>query len=179
MQPFSSHYISWITFAVAVVLWAAVGYFVWTISSASKERLARIVAKEQEATMYDEILRLRSIARETEGARRNLEEFAGANVVEVLDTVEALSYSVGAPVKIGQALSTPANPISPINTASFLVETSGTFSQMTHAAALLETLPLSTSLEELHLELVAMAGGKSSWHLVARIRFLTTFDFSS
>ena len=127
----------------------------------------------------DPALRLHALARETKDARTRLEQLSDSNLVEILDTIEGLSREVGVPVEIGQALSASSDPTSPITNASFVIEATGTFAQVIHAAALLESLPLPSSLEELHLELLPAARGRSSWHMVVRLQFFTTADFSS
>ncbi len=134
---------------------------------------------DQESSAYTESLNLRSLARQTEGGRASLEAIASADVVDILDTVEALSRDVGIAIEVRQALSGAVDEASSVRTATFVVETKGSFSQVVHAAALLESLPLPSSLEELYFELTPAASGKSTWYMVARMNFYTTTDISS
>src|SRR3989344_1658563 len=177
-SPFAQQF-SWIALAAAVALWVCVGYFVWTTFSASSERLSKLAATDQEVTKYTDVLRLRTLARETQDARARLEGAVSADVVEIIDSVDALAQDVGIPIKVGQALSS-SDISSPVHAATSVEEGAGSFAQVLHAVALLESLPIPSFLEELYLELLPAAPGKKSlWHLVARIRFLTTSDISS
>lgn len=175
--PFS-RWGSWVALLAAFALWAGVGYFAWTIADAAEEHRAIIASMEQEELEHATALRLHALARETKDMRTRLEQISNSDLVEILDTIEALARDTRIPIGIGQAPSIVSTESSPIRIASFVIEAQGTFSQVVQVIALLETLPIPSTLDELQLEQQAGAEGKSakSWHLVAQMRFFTTAD---
>ncbi|MBI2610601.1 hypothetical protein HYW60_01540 [Candidatus Kaiserbacteria bacterium] len=175
-----TRYVSWLAFALALLLWAAVGYFAWTISAAAEEHRATIARMQEESAEHSSALRLHAIARETKEARAELEELSDADLLEILDTIEALARDTGIPIQIGQAPTIAASESSPLRTASFTIDSQGSFTQVAHVVAFLESLPLPSALDELQFErLGSPESGKSArslWRVVTKVRFLTTAD---
>jgi len=174
-------YFSWIALALALALWAGVGYFAWAISEEQSAHVSRLSEAEQASVRQEAQLRLHALARETKDARTKLEETARRDVVEILEAVERVGRDAGVPVEIGEALSGSGSDLSSsVHSVAFVVKAEGTFTKITHTAALLESLPVPSFLDELQLEQLPSSGsGKSkasSWRLVARMHFLTTAD---
>src|SRR3989344_2866512 len=142
-------YLSWLTLAVAIVLWVGVGFAAWTISHEESARTVRMTQEEEESIQQAAMLRLHMLARETRGARTELENIAHRDVVEILDLIEGAGRDAGISVKIGESLSADSTSDAPFGSATFVVEASGTFAQVVHAAALFESLPAPSSLPQL------------------------------
>jgi len=163
-----------------IIVWSGVGYFAWAISSAEAGGLSQIVSMEQESAEYTAVLRQRAVARETKEARATLENIADADVVQMLETIEAVAEETRIPIQVGQGLSvSTSGSVSPVRSVSFIVEAQGTFAQVVHTAALLESLPAPASFGELQLERLSSASGGSgqnTWRMVARVRIFTTAD---
>src|SRR3989344_3752427 len=178
-------YLSWICLLAAVAAWAGAGYFAWTISARADARAERLAALEQESARHAAGLRLHALARETREARDALEGIARPGIIEMIESIEAAGRDAGISLEIGEAAFAPSDPAARTRTLAFTVEGGGTFSKVMHAAALLESLPLPSSVDDVQLENLpagAAASGRSgagSWRLVIRIRFLTTADISS
>lgn len=175
--PFT-RYTSWLAFAVALALCAGVGYFAWMITAAAEEHSSKIASMEQEELESAAALRLHALARDTKDARTKLEQLSDADILEILDTIEALARDTGVPIQIG-APSISSNEASPVRTASFIIEAQGTFTQVAHVVALLESLPIPSALDELQLERLPSSEGSKparSWHIVTQVRIFTTAD---
>ncbi|OGG79750.1 hypothetical protein A3A39_04470 [Candidatus Kaiserbacteria bacterium RIFCSPLOWO2_01_FULL_54_13] len=178
----SLQFISWGALAVAIALWAGVGFFAWTIAKEESAHASRAAEEVEESVLQSAILRLHALARETKDARARLEGIARRDVVEILDSIEGVARDSGVPIKIGQALAASSDPSSPLRMASFVIEAEGTFAQVAHVASLLESFPMPSSVNELQFEqLPGSTGAKKSkgniWRVVARMRFFTTVDF--
>ena len=179
-------YLAWATFVILIFVTAGVVYLGWAVSSEESAQAERHVALEQMLQQQTSTIRLHSVARETKGAREKLENIMRTDVVEILDTIEAVARDTKIPIEIGQAVSSPsADPASLVHGATFVIQAEGSFSGVMHAAALLESLPIPSLISDLQFERLppqSVGGGKGrrgSWRVVLRMRFLTTADVSS
>lgn len=177
----ASSYFAWAALAVAILLWGAAIAFAWQIMEEEKVRDSLLLQVQEEEAQQAGALKLRGLARETEEGRAKLEAIADHDIVELLDIVENVSRDLKIPLKVGETLTAgPSDASTPLRSASFLVEAQGTFTQVAHAIAFLESLPLPSSLTEIHLEeLPASASARSKvlqWRVVARLNILTTAE---
>lgn len=175
----ASSYLSWLALLVALVLWGCFAAFAWEIVEEESARDSNLAQTQQEGVEQATLLRVRALARETERERALLDEIADRDIVEVLSIVEGVSRDAGIPVKIGESLSANASDSSAeLRNASLVVEAQGSFPQVIRAIGLLETLPLPSSIVELHLEeLPAGANTKTKtpqWRAVVRLTILTS-----
>lgn len=175
--------IAWGGVAAALVAWGLVLMFAWTISSQASEH--SLLAGDSEAVLAREIasLRLHALARDTKEAREQLDLLATSEIVEIADIIERVGLATGAKVKISGANPEPAqqpnakNP--PLHAINFLVETEGSFSTLMHTVALLEALPVLSSIQNLEFERVQNSGGSAKdksalWRLNANVKVMTT-----
>ena len=177
-------YFSWIALVLAIALWAGVGYFLKVIADEEFTQTSRVSDAQQESVRQEAMLRIHAIARETKDARAELEKTAQVGVVEILETIERVGRDAGVSIEIGEVLSSPGTgSASIVRSAAFVVESEGTFGKIMHAAALLESLPIPSSIDEIQFEQLPSSGsgrsGTSLWRLVVRMHFLTTADISS
>lgn len=168
--------VSWAALAFAILAWIGVGYLAWAISEAAQERGARISSLDREASERETALRLHALARETRSAREKLDELSRADLLEIIGAIEALARDAGAQVRMEGAPSISASESSPLRTVSFTVSAQGSFERVALAAALLESLPLPSAVDELRLERIPESPSKATWHLVAKARVFTTAD---
>ena len=114
-------------------------------------------------------------ARETRGEREVLEEIAHAEIVSIIEAVEAAGRDAGVLTKIHQVLAgaplQAASPdVPPIRSVSVVIEAEGGFAALMHMAELVHTLPLPSSVEQMRFEHVpasAAAGRRSGGSLCA------------
>jgi len=185
-RRFSIRYLSWTALAIAVALWVGVGVFFLILSKAEAERTERMVLTEQELTQQSTKLHLRTLARETSDDRAELENIARKDVVELLTAIEQAGRDAGISLDISGAVSTPTSNLAlPAHVIALTVSMEGTFAQVTKAIALLEVLPVPSSVNMIRLDLVPLdtvsARSRSStvWQAVVETRFLTTATLSS
>src|SRR3989338_8427821 len=146
---------------------------------------AGIFSKQRTADLGEADLRP-SHALETSNARAQIEAVAGADVVSIVDTINAVGADAGVRIQIGQALSAPGTKGDTLlRTVSFIVEVEGGFASVMQAASLLQTLPIPSAVDQLDFGYVpdisgaSTSGTRAPWRLGAHMRFFTTADTSS
>ena len=186
MRSLTTTSASWVMLLAAIVLWAAVGYFAWMIYTQEFFREVQMADQEQESRRSAAAVRLHAFVRETNEERIRLDDAARVEIVEMLESIEGVGRDANVPIKIGQAVSTPSpDPRSNVRSFGFIVEAEGSFAKVVRAAALFESLPKPSFVDELQFEMLPLSasGSKKSagnvWHLVVRIRFISTADISS
>ncbi|OGG77853.1 hypothetical protein A3B35_02330 [Candidatus Kaiserbacteria bacterium RIFCSPLOWO2_01_FULL_54_24] len=186
MRSYTTTYLPLITALVAIALWTGVGYLAWTIYSQEFLSAEKIADLDQESVRQAAALRLHALVRDTKEERTKLEDIARVDIIAMLESVEQIGRDVGIPIEIGQAIST-SDPDSGkrVRSVGFVVEGEGSFAKVMHAAALFEALPKPSFVDDLQFEMIpaSSAGAKkpaaSLWHLVVRMRFISTADISS
>lgn len=173
-----SSYASALIAMLALFVWGSVGYFAWTISAEAEAHRSTIAGMEQKTAEHAFALRLHALARETKNERLRLEEISRTDLAGILDGIERLSKDSGVSVEITQAPSISTVESSTMRVLSLSVETLGTFAQVARVVALLETMPIPSTVDELRFERTSGADGaaRSSWRMIASVRFLTTAD---
>ena len=185
MRHLDTVYASWFALFLALLLWVGVGYFSRAISVEESERALRKADVENASAAQTTALKLHALARETKPMREKLSDITRADAIEILHEIEGVARDSGIPIGIRQALTTSApDSASSLRSAAFVVETEGTFSEVIHAVALLDTLPAPSLINQLQLEKVsatAEAARKSGsrWRAVVHMNFLTTAEISS
>ncbi len=179
-------YVSWLSASLAFVAWAGVGFFAWSISEADSARASAEVSVGEKATEVDTTLRLHALARETKDLRATLESLTHIDVVSIVETIEAVGKDTHVALEINQvvadhplpAASPEAPPIRPVTVA---LEAQGTFEALLHTAALLHSLPVPSTVEQMQFEHLPVGADtkKGLWRFSARIRVLTTAAISS
>lgn len=177
-----SYSFSWFLFCLAILLWVAVGYVAERTFSLEVVREISAGKREQELSQQEDNLHIHALARETKDSRAKLDEIARSDVVEILDSIESIARSSGLPISIGQAITTSTTADSTLHAVSLSLEATGSFAEVTHAAALLESLPIPSSLREIRFEQISgnVPGKKGKmWRVTAQVQFLTSADISS
>jgi len=176
--------------AAAVAAWIAVFMYASWISAQQDALASQVTNVQSVADREIAATRLHALARDTQNQRTQLDGLTHTDVIGIANTIDSIGQIAGVKLNIGGATPGPAaqkasaGSVSTLHAVSFVVEADGTFSSLMHAASLLETLPVLSSVESLefaHALLSTGAGSanSSAWHLTARIRMLTTADISS
>ena len=186
MRSLSTTYFPWITFLAAIALWVGVGYFAWMIYAQTFLREEKIADLDQESIRPSAALRLHALVRDTKEESAELESIARVDIIDMVESVERVGRDVGIPIEIGQAISDPnSDSGSAVHSIGFVVEGEGSFAKVLHAAALFESLPQPSFVDEVQFEMTpaSATGSKKStanvWHFVVRIRFISTAELSS
>ena len=169
-------------FCIALILWGGIAYCAWSIHAVQAAYAAKELSTQESEMQQSSILKLHALARDTRESREKLESLAHRDIVEILDSIEKVARDTRIPIEIGEAQSATAGAsLAPLKIVSFVIQASGSFSQVLHVVTLLETLPSPSSVTELSFERLPeiTRGGKNLWRVVVRARFFTTADISS
>ena len=179
-------YLSWGALFAGFLAWGCVVWFALIIADADTARASSQNSAQQTSAKQTSDLRTHSLALETSNARAQIEAVAGADVVSIVDTINAVGADAGVRIKIGQALSAPGTKGDTLlRTVSFIVEVEGDFASVMQAASLLQTLPIPSAVDQLDFGYVpdisgaSTSGTRAPWRLGAHMRFFTTADTSS
>jgi len=179
MQRMSIKYLSYLALLGALLLWSGVAYFAWAISGEEAKRSERIANLEQESIQQSASLKLHALARDTKEDREALESITLVGINSILDGIEGVARDARIPIEIGQA-SAASDSATPLHTTSLTVDASGSFSQVTHAVALLEAFPVPSTIDQVQLERIENADNKkAAWRAVVRMRVFTTGEIAS
>ncbi|MEK7155851.1 MAG: hypothetical protein AAB734_03135 [Patescibacteria group bacterium] len=156
---------AWGMLALAVAAWGACGYFAMIVQGDRTEYTSASARAEEESMREENAARLRSTIQGTEIERAALESLVGVTILDAVETIEAAAKQAGASdVKIGEA-STQSTSTQKLSSVSVTVTASGSFVAVMRAVALLETLPLPSTIEQFDL-----SKSDSAWRLTARLR---------
>lgn len=167
----------WLALIVAVVLWVLVAYLVQSIEQQKNNYAVLISEIEKETQLMAQASRLRGLMNDTKDSRAALSGFVSADVIGLVDTVEAVGKTIGVELQISnvqpeaQKKGTLAGAPVPVN---FVVQANGSFAQMTRLVELLNVFPIPGTIQQLEL-----THPGSMWHLTARVRVLTASEISS
>ncbi|MHB1087075.1 MAG: hypothetical protein ACYCZ0_05000 [Minisyncoccota bacterium] len=177
-------YLSWIALMLAIVAWGGVVYGSLWLRDEAKVRGASVQSAEQKTAQAAYASRLKSLARETETDRANLETLSRSEIVSVANAIEAAGRSIGVAAKVNAAI--PAgNPKdipggAPLSSVAFIVQGEGSFSGVVQLVRVLEKFPGFSRVEQFEFERAqSIEGAKQPWRTTIRLRIYTTADIAS
>lgn len=162
--------ISIIFFFIAIGMWVAVWYSTTFVEKTEIEH-AGLVARAQELALKDASLsKLRSLLTETKSDRDAINTLIPGDVITIVDSIDTTAREAGIPIKISNAVSVgAAKKTTTSSVVEFAIQADGTYTQVTHLAQLLSTLPNPSVIQE-----ISLSNDKTSaqWHMILRIRML-------
>ena len=171
-------YIALAALLLALCAWGAVLYGASEIRHLASKRAEQAIAagREFDRTAYAQ--RIAALAADTEGDRMRLGELLQADIVTIIDIIEAAGKSARVTVRVSDALPAGGAEALPgggeLQAVEFIVQTTGTFSSLMQAATLFEQLPLPSSVQQIELERSTGEQSTVPWRMTTRIRVLTT-----
>jgi len=165
---------------LALLAWGAVVYFNFAISGAQAQYEADTQTSQQSSTEQSSSVSTHAVAQDTAVARAQLDALLAPDVSSIANTLRGIGSTTGVSVKLGGALPEDA-PTTPtvgvtIQAVAFSLEADGSFPALMRTEALIETLPLPSSVERFDIQ---HAAGADTWHMSVSIRVLTTSPISS
>ena len=166
--------VAWFSLLMALLLWAAVVYGYVLVDKEKNNYSAVASNTEHETQVLAWSSRLHGLLNDSKAERTALTQTLPADVISVVDILEALDKKAGITVKISNAApeyDKNAKPGSAVP-VSFIIEASGQYAQMARFLQLFSSLTIPTSIQQFDLT----RQGASLWHLSARIRVLTASE---
>jgi cytoskeletal protein RodZ len=165
---------------LACAAWAGVVYFDFAISGAEAQYQADTQTSQQSSTAQNSSVSTHAVAQDTAAARAQLDTLLTPNVASIANTLRGIGSTTGVTVKLGGALPENTPAVSPggvtIQALAFSLEADGSFEALMRTEALIETLPLPSSVERFDIQ---NTSGADAWHMSVSIRVLTTSAISS
>lgn len=173
---------SWLLLILAIASWAGVGYSANWIKSTAQRRANDTRAALTKANQAALNQKVESLAQSTKDKRTELSKIAGADVVVVVDAIDAAGKAAGLEAKVTDAAVSGSQQLGKngdtLRGVVFTVQAVGSFAQIMHAVSLYEKLPLLSSVDQLDIEKVQGTDAKSQWRMLARIRVMTLLSVS-
>lgn len=165
---------------LALIAWALVGYFAWTISVDEGRRVADAREAQMITIANAHAVRTHALALDTVKEGAKLKTLLDVDVVSASYMIEEVGKISGVTVKLSAAQpeSAPVSDGLAPKAVGFVVTADGKFSALLRAVRLFETLPIPSSVTRLDIEHAPKASGDTSslWHMSVYIRVLTTSE---
>ncbi len=169
--------------ALAILSWGAVVFAANLIETTAVQRSNDSIAALTKANQAALNKRVQALAESTKDKRAELSAIAGADVVPIIDLIDAAGKSAAIQATVSDAAVTGTQQLDKsgdtLRAVVFNVQGSGTFVQVMHAAELYEKLPLLSSIDQMDIEKVQSSDPKlPPWHISVRIRVQTLISVS-
>ncbi len=163
---------AWISLALAVLAWAGLGFFAWTIQQDQESRAGALSFVQASASKQAGAIRDHALISDTVQERQRLAQLGRPDVLSVADLIDTAGKAAGVDIHLGGA--------SPKGTSAiaFTLDADAKFPNLMRAISLLGTLPVSSSITRLDIERVPTLEGQTSglWHMSAEISVAASYD---
>lgn len=177
---------AWVACGLCVAAWTGVWFLDASIAENAQAHTQNKQSADQKLSLDAVAARTRALIQDTADARTELAALSNTDVLAAAKLIESVGVPAGVTVRVSDAAAEHPATVAgagdhPLHAIGFTVESDGSFAALMRVVALLHTLPLPTSVEQLDLARAPDDGnGKTvRWHLSARIRLLTSADISS
>jgi len=170
---------------VALLSWRGVFFFIYVVLQMQSERAAYVADAAAANLQEGQAAQLHALARETMEDRATLGSAANVDVLSAVNTIESVNAS-GTPVHVTNAQTVKLSAkgsTQQVNVVDLTVHSEGSFPSLMRTMQLLETLPLSTTIQQADLSRAPIDPNTKnvpvSWNLNVRLRFYTTTALST
>lgn len=175
MRGKSLTYSSLVFFVIALAAWVLTGFLFFDVSARLASREQLFASESTDAAQAKSAIQIETIATDTAAQRASLQQFIGNDVVSIANDIDAAGTAAGAKTTIGSASTANVSGLpSGVTALNFVVQSTGSFSQVWRTAQLLQTLPLPSRVEEFDFTQIPSSDQKAnSWELTTNIDVLT------
>jgi len=169
----------------AILAWCAAGYFFYVVMQMQAERAAYAADAATVNLEEGQAAQLHAVARQTVADRATLDATANVDLLSAVNLIESVSAS-GTPVHVISAQTVRAalkNSPQQINVVDLIAQAQGNFASVVRVMRMLETLPLTTTVQEVDLTRPSVDLDSKykpeTWTLNVHLRFYTTATLST
>ncbi len=175
------YYIAWLIIVFALCAYAAVGYFAWTIAQEKQDRTALLADAQETLVRQAAAARLHGLVVDTVDVRKGLEALVPADVISIAGLIQDVGKSTGVSLELSNALQESSESGSDsVHAVGFVIQGEGSFSALMQTLALLETLPIASSIQRFDIQRTSSdPTAKAVWRMSLHIRALTSASISS
>lgn len=168
----------------AIAAWGLVGYVATKTGDDRAALNARFEEISRGSSQRDAAIRLRALALSSAQERAALDQVVPSDISTIVAAIDATGKNSKAAVQIGTAapVELPASAPSGLHAVEFVVQASGSFSDVLQSAYLFSELPIPARVTEIDFEQLPSTGSsraKAPWQLTLRLQVLTTAAISS
>ena len=168
--------LSFLALVLAIAAWVGVWFLFSDISARLGARADAISTATIQNAQEGNAVELHALVSNTASERATLDAAVDTDVVGIASQIDAAGSAAGVQTTIGSA--SLAASSGSVNELEFVVQSTGSFAQVWHAAQLFQTLPLPSSVTELDFEQIP--GGQTDvWQLTTHIEVVTSAQISS
>ena len=185
MNARTSMFFAVLLLSIALVAWAAVGLLTYSVINQTAARASGPGPADQSVTQQIAATRAHAVVQNMAKSKAELERMTGIDLLTAINRIESAGKPVGIVLHVRDAYSESFGKQAkgPIHAIAFAVEAEGTFAGLIKTIQLLETMPMTISIEQFDFGHTPSIDGKPSsrtpWHLSIRIRLLTTSNIIS
>ena len=185
MKSRTATYLAYSALTVAILAWIGVGYFAMLIHTERAAYTARLqeTAQKSDQAAAEALTHIIASGNLTRSA--SLDALVTSDIPSIIGAIMSVGTSTGVSIKISGAVPEPVpkNQKKDVHAVSFLIESTGSFSSLMRAIALLEVVPIASSIDSIDLSQVPRGGDTTArtpqlWHLNIKMRVLTTVPVS-
>jgi hypothetical protein len=170
----------------AIVAWATVAFFAWTLVSLQVDR-AKILSEVEKSRIQNQAAtKVHAVLQETTRERAALVLLSNADVLEVVRAIEATGPAAGSDLQVrgaqpGQVVAAKKG-VPALRPIVFNLQVEGTYPAVMKTAQLLEALPFPIDVTQFEISRGALedkATGDVRWRMNITLKLLTTSEISS
>jgi hypothetical protein len=176
--------VAWFALALAIFAWAGVAFFAYQIGVLESARAAGMQSSQQQSEQSAQASYLHGLVAGSAAARTQLDALVNIDPVSLANMVDSAGSSHGVGLAISNASAenvSSAGGRTTTQSFSFIVTSKGNFASVMYAAALLGTLPVPSSVQEINLVQAPAASGAAggAWQMSAQVQVLSASNISS
>ena len=171
---------------LAIIAWMGVGLFAYQISLLEDARDADAHSSQQQSQQSVQASYLHGIVLNSVEQRAQLDTLTAIDPTSLAEMINTAGTSAGVSLAISNASAENVSSVGGKTIAqgfSFLTTSQGSFASVMYAAALLESLPIPSVVQEInftHTEAMPGAtGNKAAWQMNAQVQILSASNVSS
>jgi hypothetical protein len=177
---------AWFLAVIAVLAWAGVGFFAYQIGALENARAADMRSSQQRSQQSVQASYLHGIVSSSATDRAQLDTLISVDPASLADMIDSAGTQAGVSLTISNASAENISSVDGKTTAqgfSFLATSQGEFASAMQAAALLESLPIPSSVQAIRLSHTQTSPGTTGagavWQMNAQVQILSASNVSS
>ena len=178
--------LTWFLALLAVLAWAGVGFCAYQIGTLEDARAADTQSSQQQSEQSVQASYLHGIVSSSADERAQLDTLVTVDPASLADMINSAGTSAGVSLTISNASAEEISSVGGKTTTQgfgFLATSQGSFASVMYAAALLESLPTPSTVQEINLthtqNTSGKAGGNAAWQMNAQVQVLSASNASS
>ena len=177
---------AWTLLVLAAIAWAGVIFCAYQINVLEDARAADTQSSRQQSQQSVQASYLHGIVSSSAVSRSQLDALISVDPTSLANMIDSAGRSAGVDLAISNASAENVSSVEGKTVAqgfSFLATSQGSFASVMHAAALLESLPIPSTVLQINLShpqsVSGSTGAGTTWQMNAQIQVLSASNIAS